>query len=58
MIEEIVPQLPKTKDGIKNAYTNYNNKKKFISLNEEEFKYHLEKAKSDLPKLVKFFYTN
>ncbi len=48
MIEEIIPQLPKTEDRVKNAYESCSNTGKFINVKNEEFSAHLEKAKSDL----------
>lgn len=51
VIEEIVPQLPKTKEGVENSYNSCNNLKKFIGNDNNEFKNNLEKAKSDLSKV-------
>lgn len=51
MLEEIVPQLPRDGERIKNSYSNCAASKKFISVGEKEFTAHLEKAKSDLSKV-------
>lgn len=57
VIEELIPQLPKTKKGIENAYGNCRRLKRFISVEEDEFESHLEKAKSDLSKVKADFDT-
>ncbi|MBS3090469.1 HEPN domain-containing protein [Candidatus Pacearchaeota archaeon] len=48
VIEDIIPTLPKKKEGIENAYKNCCKNKKFIPVKKDNFSVYLEKAKSDL----------
>lgn len=51
MIEDIIPTLPKKKEGIEKSYKNCEESRKYTILSKEEFKSHLEKAKSDLSRI-------
>lgn len=51
LIEEIIPTLPKKKEKIKKGYENCEKARKYVVVSKEEFKLHLEKAKSDLSKI-------
>ena len=48
MLEETVSQLPKTEEGVKNAFEACSSRQKYIQVQKADFKLYLEKAKSDL----------
>ncbi len=48
MLDETISQLPKTEEGIENAYNSCSGRAKYIHVAEADFNLYLEKAKSDL----------
>jgi len=52
VIEELVSQLPKTKESIAKSYESCDTQKRFVKVGKDSFLPHLEKAKSDLSRIT------